>query len=134
MWRSVRRPVPAAPPPSPVPRVVPFKGSAARIVVVARSVPSSAAAEAAAGRAFGAGVARKVDAGAGRVLHDGGSAGTGGGGCARRRWRAMRSMRAMAVCFLDVGGCGYLIQLNCRSPVRRCSPESCRHRTAARAQ
>jgi hypothetical protein len=55
------------------------------MVVVARSVPDAdadAAAEAAAGRAFGAGVVPKADAG--RVLQDGGSAGTGGagfGGC-----------------------------------------------------
>jgi hypothetical protein len=58
---------------------------AARMVVVARSVPDAdAAAEAAAGRAFGAGVLRKADAGAGRMLQDGGSVGTDGagfGGC-----------------------------------------------------
>jgi hypothetical protein len=94
-------------------KFVAFKGSAARMVVVARSVPTGAAAKAAAGRAFDAGVVRKVDAGAGRVLHDGGSAGTGGGGSARRCWRATRSMRAMAV-FLGVGGYGYLIWLHCR--------------------
>ena len=66
------------------------------MVVVARKVPD-AAAEAAGGRAFGAGVVRK----AGRVLHDGGSAGAGVAGfgccCARRCWRAARSMWAMAV-------------------------------------
>jgi hypothetical protein len=65
------------------------------MVVVARSVPAGAAAEAAPGCAFGAGVVRKADAA--RVLHDGGSAGTGFGCCcARRCWRAMRSMWAMA--------------------------------------
>ena len=45
------------------------------MVVVARSVPMSVAAEAV-GRAFGAGMVRKVGAGVGRVLHDGSSAGT----------------------------------------------------------
>jgi hypothetical protein len=66
------------------------------MVVVARSVPAGAAAEAVARRGFG-GVVRKADAGAGRVIHDGGSAGTGGGCCcARRCWMAPRSMRAMA--------------------------------------
>ncbi len=81
------------------------------MVVVARSVAAGAAAEAVAGRAFGAGVVRKADADAGRVLRDGGSAGTGVGCCcARRCWRATRSMRAMAV-FLGAGGC---IQLHCR--------------------
>jgi hypothetical protein len=70
---------------------VAFKGSAARMVVVARSVPAGATAEAMAGRAFSGG----------------GSAGTGFGCCcARRCWTATRSMRAMAV-FLGVGGWGY---------------------------
>jgi len=67
------------------------------MVVVARSVPAGAAAEAVARRGFG-GVARKADAGAGGGIHDGGSAaGTGGGCCcARRCWMAPRSMRVMA--------------------------------------
>jgi len=71
------------------------------MVVVARSVPVSVAAEVVAGGAFGAGVVRKADAGVGRVLHDGGSAGmvVAGFGCcwAKRCWSAMKSMRAMAV-------------------------------------
>jgi hypothetical protein len=82
------------------------------MVVVARSVPAGASAEAAAGRAFSAGVVRKVDAG--RMLPDWGSAGTGVAGfgccCAKRCWRATRSMWAMAV-FLGVGGSGYLISV-----------------------
>jgi hypothetical protein len=51
--------------------------------VVARSVPAGAAAEEVTGYAFGAGAMRKAEAGAGRVLHDGGSARTGvaGFGC-----------------------------------------------------
>ena len=86
------------------------------MVVVARSVPAGAAAEAAAGRAFGAGVVRKTDAGAGRVLHDGGSAGTGGFGCccAKRCWRATRSMWAMAA-FLGAGGRGEAVVHRSRS-------------------
>ena len=64
-------------------------------------MPVSVAAEVVAGGAFGAGVVRKADAGVGRVLHDGGSAGmvVAGFGCcwAKRCWSAMKSMRAMAV-------------------------------------
>ena len=49
---------------------VAFKGRAARMVVVARSVPAGAAAEAAVGGIFGGGMVRKAEAGAGRVLDD----------------------------------------------------------------
>ena len=55
------------------------------MVVVARSVPAGVAAEAAAGGAFGGGVVRKAEAGAGRVVQDGGSAGRGVGCCCAKR-------------------------------------------------
>jgi hypothetical protein len=87
------------------------------MVVVARSVPAGAAAEAVTGHAFGASVVREADADAGRALRDGGSAGEGlGGGCTRRCWRATRSMRAMAV-FFGVGSVG--VAPGCDTPERQ---------------
>jgi hypothetical protein len=90
------------------------------------------------------GAVRKADAGAGRVLHDGGSARTGVAGfgccCARRCWTATRSMRVMGgvprlVAAADRAGVGCNTNptdghVTARSAVRpgqallrRCSPD-----------
>ena len=72
-----------------------FRSKAARLVIVARSVRVGAAVEVAAGEFVG----RRLGAQGTltlAVLHDGGSAGTDGGGV-RRCWRATKSMRGMDV-------------------------------------